>query len=85
MITVILLIVMIGITVVCGVIAAADIISPWLEPRMAKMGRRIKRELLARWLTEYGLTVRPLTETETALLPVRTGDADEFLRLISEM
>lgn len=92
MITVILLIVLIGITLVCGVIAAADVVSPWLEPKLARLGRRVKRELMARWLTEYGLTVVPVPEAETALAPMRREEElkrrvgyDEMMEIIGRI
>ena len=46
--------------------------------------RKAKRELLARWLAADGLTVRPMSETETVLraLPPVTASADELLEII---
>ena len=55
-----------------------------IAARIRKQLRHIKRELLARWLAKDGLTVRPMSETETALraLPPVKASADELLEII---
>ena len=58
----------------------SDSVHEWIVRR----ARRVKRDLAARWLAEEGLTVRPLTQTETALAPVRTVGVDELVTLINE-
>lgn len=51
----------------------------WMRRRI----RRARRDLAAWLMAPEGLTVRPMTETETALAPLKMeGSADELLEII---
>lgn len=76
---------MIAAAVVWGILNEKLLIS-WEDAIAAKIRKKLrtaKRALTAKWLAEDGLTVRPLTETETALAQVEaTVDVDELLEII---
>lgn len=86
MITIILFCVVLGISLVCGLIVFADSVEPWLmrlygaaRQRAARIRRRIIRELMARWLTEYGLTVVPENRPEIEDRLAECGDMMEII------
>jgi len=57
----------------------SDRFHAWLAKRI----RKARRDLAAWLLAPEGLTVRPLTETETALAPVTAPvDGDELLDML---
>ena len=61
----------------------ADRISDRVHAWLAKRIRKARRDLAAWLLAPEGLTVRPLTETETALAPVTAPvDDDELLDML---
>ena len=61
----------------------ADRFSDRVHAWLAKRIRKARRDLAAWLLAPEGLTVRPLTETETALAPVTAPvDDDELLDML---
>ena len=61
----------------------ADRFSDRVHAWLAKRIRKARRDLAAWLLAPEGLTVRPMTETETALAPVTAPvDDDELLDML---
>lgn len=57
----------------------SDRVHAWMRRRI----RRARRDLAAWLMAPEGLTVRPMTETETALAPLKVEAAeDELLEII---
>lgn len=66
-----------------AVLLLADRFSDRAHAWLAKRLRKVRRDLAAWLLAPEGLTVRPLTETETALAPVTVPvDDDELLDML---
>ena len=91
MITIILVLTLTVISLVCGLFVIADAAEPYVTPvaRKARAAvrrwkertkRRIRRELMSRWLAEYGLTVVRSSESGE-----RRFDEDEMMEIINRL
>lgn len=68
--------------IVPGAVVLADQCSDRFHGWLRRRIRKARRDLASWLLAPEGLTVRPLTETETALAPVTVDVDDELVELL---